>query len=208
MTMRNFRELLIRGMFLFLVLCVGCTSVDKQPLVKQTYSLNVSRGREGPSNTAAGILKVRRFRISSSFEGVGLVYRTGEVSYESDFYNEFLSSPASIITEITEKWLKESGVFENVTDDTSIVEARYLLEGKVSALYGDYSETDEPKAVVEILFSVMNNKTKKDSMAFQKTYRVSEGIDSRRPADLVRGYNQCLKKILTELEQDLRDSLQ
>jgi len=207
MTMRNLRELFIKGMFLFLVLCAGCTSVDKQPLEKQKYSLEVNRGGEMSSGTAAGVLKVRRFRASSSFEGIGLVYRTGEVSYESDFYNEFLSSPASIVTEIVQKRLEESRVFENVTDETSIVESMYVLEGKVVALYGDYVNTDKPSAVVEILFSVINNKIKKDSMVFQKSYRVSEGIDSRRPADLVRGYNRCLEKILTELENDLRESL-
>jgi cholesterol transport system auxiliary component len=207
MTIRIFQEFFMRGTFLFLVLFSGCMSVDKQPLLKQKYNLDVSRGGEMSSSTAAGVLKVRRFRASSSYEGMGLVYRTGEVSYESDFYNEFLSSPALIITEIVQKWLKESSVFENVTDDTSIIEARYLLEGKVVALYGDYVNTDKPSAVVEILFSVINNKIKKDSMVFQKSYRVSEAIDSRRPADLVRVYNRCLEKILTELENDLRESL-
>lgn len=207
MIMRDFRALFIRGLFVFLVLCVGCTSVDKQPLVKQRYSLNVSRSGERSSDTAAGVLKVRRFRVSSDFEGNGLVYRTGDVNYESDFYNDFLSSPASIITDTSQNWLEESGVFVNVTDDTSVVESGYVLEGKVVALYGDYVNTDEPKAVAEIMFSVINNKTGKDSMAFQKTYKCSEAINSCRPTDLVRGFNLCVKEILTEFEQDLRESL-
>lgn len=207
MIMRNFQALFIRGVFVILAVCAGCASVDKQPLVKQKYSLDVSYSGDSSGSSISGVLKVRRFRVSSNFEGNGLVYRTGEVRYESDFYNEFLSSPASIITEIVQNWLEESRVFENVTDDTSIVESGYVLEGNVPALYGDYVNTDEPMAVAKILFSVINNKVRKDSMAFQKTYRVSEGIDSRRPADLVRGYNRCLEKILMELEQDLRESL-
>jgi cholesterol transport system auxiliary component len=207
MIMWNLRALFIKGVFLFLAVCAGCGNLDKQPLTKQKYSLNVSQGVSDSGSSIAGVLKVRRFRIASDFEGTGLIYKIGKVHYESDFYNVFLSPPASIITEIVQKRLEEGGVFENVTDDTSVVESMYVLEGKVLALYGDYVNTDEPKAVVEILFSVIKNKSGKDTMAFQKAYRISEEIDSCKPAHLVIGFNRCLEKILTELEKDLRETL-
>ena len=207
MIIKNFRKLLVISLLLFLVSCTGCAGVDKQPLTKQKYSLNVSQGVSNSGSSIAGVLKVRRFRVASDFEGTGLIYRTGEVHYESDFYNVFLSPPASIITEIVQKRLEEGGIFENVTDDTSVVESMYVLEGKVLTLYGDYVNTDEPKAVVEILFSVINNKSGKDTMAFQKAYSISEEIDSCKPAHLVIGFNRCLEKILTELEKDLRETL-
>ena len=207
MIMRNFGILFIRGLFVFLVLYLGCTSVDKEPLLKQKYSLNVGHSENNSGDSISGVLKVRRFRIASDFEGTGLVYRTGEVNYESDFYNEFLSSPTSLITEVVRNRLETSKVFENVTDDTSIVESKYTLEGKVLALYGDYVTTDEPRAVVDIMFSIINNK-KQNTIAFQNTYRTSEEIDTHKPADLVRGFNHCIEKILIELEQDLRESFQ
>jgi cholesterol transport system auxiliary component len=171
------------------------------------YNLDVHRDGETGEQSLAKILKVRRFHIASGFEGSGLVYRTGKVSYESDFYNRFLSPPESIITETVQQWLSESRVFTNITDDRSVVESDYVLEGKVLSLYGDYINPDEPKAVFEIRFSLIDTKTVKHSMVFQKVYRVSSATVSRSPSDLISGYNNCMEEILTEFEKDLREFL-
>ena len=71
----------------FVWLLSGCGS--RQAYNKKYFVL--SAVRQGQA-TAAGtdfVLEVRRFTIDSAFAGRGLVYRTGQFEYESDFYSEF-----------------------------------------------------------------------------------------------------------------------
>ncbi len=110
------------------IICSGCAGMQGTNLEKQRYLLNVHR-QTGQSETAGElVVKVRGFHISSRFSGKPLTYRTGEVSYETDFYNEFLTSPASNITEEATKWLAQSGVFADVTGATSAAESDLLMD--------------------------------------------------------------------------------
>ncbi len=202
--MRNHRNHLIELVsicVLVSVLCSGCMDFQSANLEKQRYLL--SARRQGDEDGAAGklVVKVRRFHISSRFSGKSLTYRTGEVSYKTDFYNEFLTSPASNITEETTKWLGRSGVFADVAGVTSTAQADLLLEGTVASLYGDYSAEDAPRAVMEIRFVLLDNE---GAIQFRKSYPASVELGANTPDELIKGLSGCLEEILTNLENDLR----
>ena len=99
----------------------GCGS--RQAYDKKYYVLDAVRQAEPIRTDAESILEVRRFTIDSAFGGKGLVYRTGEYEYESDFYSEFLVSPAAMITDKTRNWLSGAGLFGTVLDVGSQVDA-------------------------------------------------------------------------------------
>ena len=92
-----------------LTMLSGCGS--RQAYDKKHYILNATRQGESRRAAMDSILDVRHFTIDSAFSGRGLVYRTGEFQYDSDFYSEFLTSPAAMITDKTRTWLAESGLF-------------------------------------------------------------------------------------------------
>jgi hypothetical protein len=150
------------------------------------------------------VLRIRRFRVSPGFEGKGFVYRKGNLNYASDFYNEFFISPASMIAEEVDKWLKESGLFKYVTSSSSPVEPTMELEGVISALYGDYRETEVPKAVLEIQFFLVRNASSRPVIVFQKTYHEESLIKGNSPDTLVEGWNLALEHILTKFETNLK----
>ena len=184
-----------------LVLVSGCGS--RQTYDKKHYILKAVRHGDSIQTEIGSILEVRRFTIDSAFAVKSLVYRTGEFEYESDFYNEFLVSPAAMITDKTRNWLAESGLFGTVPDVGSLVDPTHVIEGNITALYGDFRDMSSPKAVMEMRFFLLKVKTTGESTPiFGKTYQATVDIASENPQDLVEAFDKCLEDILTSLERD------
>ena len=150
------------------------------------------------------MLEISRFTIDSAFESKGLVYRKGKFEYETDFYNEFLVSPATMVTEKTRTWLSLSGLFAWVLDKGSCIEPTHTLEGNITALYGDLREQ---KSTMEIRIFLIANVARKESTILAKNYKASHGLNSKTIESLIEAFDSCLIQILTELEKDLREKL-
>ena len=194
-------------MFCVVIVIVGLISgcADSRIYAKQQYALKVNRGAAEQGRGGVGIVRVRRFQISEGFSGIGLVYRTSDVNYESDYYHEFMVSPVSIITEQSRRWLNDSGVFAGVVDTSSSVKAGYVLEGNMACLYGDYRDKESPKAVLEIEFTLISTKAMADPIVFRRTYTAVRAVEPANAASLVKGFNGCLSEILDSFEADLRN---
>ena len=190
------------------LLAAGCTvAPEKDYPVKQQYVLRAERAGRAEAANIAPNLRVRLFRISSPFSGTQLAYRRGDVTFETDFYNEFLAPPASMITAQTRQWLDSSDVFASVVDVGSLVDAKYLFEGNVIAIHGDYADEEKPTAVLEIQFFLIDDSGAGNTVTFHKTYRKTAPLTSDEPAKLVKGLNTCLSEILKTLEADLKTTL-
>jgi len=185
----------------------GCSIPVKEYPEKQQYVLDVSRPGKAAAPLGAGVAKVRQFRISSRFEETGLVYRTGEMRYEADFYNEFLTSPALLITEEARDWLGASGVFAQVVDARSGADADYTLEANVTALYGDFRDEKQPRAVMAISFLLLDEDGGGISIVSLEKYRSETALESNTAAELVKGWNKCLVEILAAAEKDLQKAV-
>jgi len=186
---------------LFLTL-MGCTTLNKNYPERNYYILNVSGQQRKLSPAPVTVLGVPRIDISPSFAGTEFVYRKGDLSYESDFYNQFFRPPASLITEESRKWLSESGLFKYVVDAT-YGQPNYVLEGNVNELYGDFRAHDTPKAVLGIQFFMIDETSTNPTIIFQNNYQREVAISSKSPAELVKGWNEALQQIMTALEEDL-----
>jgi cholesterol transport system auxiliary component len=193
------------GLFLLLFLLTGCFNISKSYPVKHYFMLSASKSEKLSSPKPNGILKIQRFRVSPQFDGQDFVYKKGNLNYESDYYNEFFIPPGLMIAEEVEKWLAGSGLFKYVMGFSSPVESTFELEGVVSALYGDYSDTESPKAVLEIQFFIVRNASSRPVIVFGKTYQEKTLIKGNSPDALVAGWNQALEHILARFEANLKD---
>jgi hypothetical protein len=183
----------------------GCFNFNKSFPEKRFFVLNVKRSGGPLSSPSDAVLRIRRFRVSPGFEGKGFIYRKGNLNYASDFYNEFFISPASMIAEEVDKWLKGSGLFQYVMSSSSPVEPTLELEGVISALYGDYRDTRVPKAVLEVQFFLVRNVSSRPVIVFQKTYHEETLLKENSPDALVAGWSLALEHILTQFETNLKD---
>ena len=182
----------------------GCFNFNKSYPEKHFFVLSAKRSEKLSVSKSDAILRIRRFRISPGFEGKGFVYRKGNLNYTSDFYNEFFISPAPMIAEEVRKWLTGSGLFQHVISSGSPVEPTVELEGVISALYGDFRNTEAPKAVLEIEFFLVGDVSSQPVIVFQKTYREETLIKGNFPDSLVVGWNLDMEHILTQLETNLK----
>jgi cholesterol transport system auxiliary component len=189
------------NLIVILLMTFGC---GPKPYNKRYYALGVQHQAKTTKSDNKFILDVRSFTIDSAFESKALVYRKGNFEYESDFYNEFLVSPAIMITEKTRNWLAASGIFERVLDKGNYIEPNHTLEGNITALYSDLREH---KAIIEMRIFLIANIDRKESTILARTYRTSRGLKSETTESLIEAFDICLKQILSDLEEDLREKL-
>lgn len=188
-------SLLLIVPFLFL----SCISTERaQP--ERRYHLIEAERSGAKSEQTAGIVRVRRFRISPRFDSRNLVYRTTDTAYETDFYNEFLTDPGSMLTESARKWLSASGRFKAVIDPSASLDEDAVLEGYVQTLYGDFRGA--PSANMEVQVYLLRRGGGEDAIVFQKLYSKSLPLAAKSTDALLKGYSQCLSLILAELESD------
>jgi hypothetical protein len=81
-----------------------------------------------------------------------------------------------------------------------------MLEGTVTALYGDYRATPV-KAVLGLEFVLVHDTAASIDMIWHNEYRKEVEVGDQSPEALVSGWNEALRVILTALEADMREAL-
>ncbi len=95
----------------------GC-SVSQPVPERVRYVLSAEREpAEGPG--AAGMLRVGRVRVAPLSERKGFVYRTGERTYETDFFHEFFAPPSTLLRDQVAAWLAAGGAFSSSSQSAS-----------------------------------------------------------------------------------------
>ncbi|MDY6852719.1 MAG: hypothetical protein SV487_11690 [Thermodesulfobacteriota bacterium] len=185
----------------------GCLGLERNYPEKHYFVLDVSRPKNSPALETGEVLRIRKFQISRRYQGKGLVYRTGDLSFESDFYNEFFVAPAALLTEETRKRLAGAGLFKHVIDAPSQALPEYILEGMVTSLYGDYRIPARPKAVLEVRFFLIQAARAPARIILENQYRREISMTENSPQALVKAWNKALELILSDFEQDIRKKL-
>jgi uncharacterized lipoprotein YmbA len=195
------RRMVVGAAVTLCVMMAGCLS-KKYP-VKQRHVMRIQRA--GASTPASlGVLRVGRMRVSPLFERKGFVYRTGDTTFEQDFYNEFFVPPGVLLRKATLDWMGASSLFSSVIDAADAATANWLLQGRMEKLYGDFRDGDAPRAVLAIEFTLLDLASPQHDVALRKTYAREVEAAVASPAAVMAAWNQALSQILAELEADLR----
>jgi len=183
----------------------GCSMGKEQADERRFFMLEATRTGKTPPPETSHLVAVKRFAMSPRFREKELVYRTGEVAYESDYYNQFLTSASAMVAEQTGAWLSRSGLFASVINTSSDVLPTHVIEGNVTALYGDVQGEGAGKAVMAVEFFVLDVAGDEPRVVFHGQYDAEAPFPPPLSAEgLVTVYNANLAKILTAFEKDLR----
>ena len=185
-----------------LLVAPGC-SLKKAYQAKSTYALEATRSQPAGRVASGVVLRVRPFTAVAPFDERVFHYRVEDVRFESDFYNEFVFTPRTLIGDQTRLWLQTASLFGAVLEPASRAEATHSLEGSVTALYADFRDGTAPKAVLEIRFLLLRDSSASQEIVLDKSYRQEVRLENRQPATLATGWSIGLKQVLTALEQDL-----
>ncbi len=209
-------------LILVLILLSGCTGLRQKPPAKNYFDLNIALpGFDTPMSyrhlsdpvlpaqnlSDAGItgkgatLLVKELLISPAFDSHAFVYRVKKDTYRTDFYNEFITYPARLITdEFTENLCGTALFSYPLTHKKQAIQ--YRLSGKIIKLYGDFMIPEKPQAVIEIRMILEQNTENAFTSVLNKTYRSNESVASAAPAQLVGGWKKGLESILSQFIAD------
>ena len=194
------------GALLALFTFSGCLKIQKEYPEKNQFVLEVARPPGERSTGSKNVLQVNEFQVVEPYQGKGFKYRRGELSLESDFYNEFFAAPGQMISEGLRKWLDDSGLFKLVVSRPGQILPTHFLEGTVESLYGDY-RSNPTKAVLEIELVLTKEEKGTAQIVFKKKYREEQPAQSQSAKDLVQAWNEGLQKIVQQFESDLRGKI-
>jgi cholesterol transport system auxiliary component len=183
----------------------GCVSLGHSQPEKQYYALEVVREGETIAALPGTMLDIRRFRASPPL-GRELVYRESDARYEADFYNQWFAVPDVMLTQQATNWLTAARLFQYVLDSSGSLSPTHILEGTVTALYGDY-RANPAKAIMGLQFVLVHDTAGSTEIIWQNQYRKEVAVTEQTPEALVSGWNKALRIILTDLEADMNKAL-
>jgi len=201
--MMRFTQMLRYAVLLLAIFVSGCVTLERTYPDKRYFVIEMGDTAKAPATQSDRVLLVSNLHISPRYAGTGFVYRTSATAYESDFYNQFLSAPGTMISEEIRKGLAAASGFRYLIGPASELTANYVLEGSVNALYGDFRDLNKPAAVLEIEFFLRNENSANPGIALHKRYEKSIPIGHRSPDALAKGWDQALEAIVANLVADL-----
>jgi len=186
-----------------LVVLTGCLA--RAPLKKESFSFSVSSPTNSSASASDRVLGIRSVEIASAYQGRLFVYRTGESAYERDPYAEFFVSPSESILHAFRSYLRDSGLFQSVTEPGSFLKPDLLAELHVSQLYGDFRDLKQPAAVLRMRLAIFDPQAQASGRpAFQKGYTRRIPFKTRTAGALMDAWNEGLKQIMADVVTDLK----
>ncbi len=201
--MKYLKFVTIIGCIVLLDIISGCSVFQKEYIGKKYFDLNVDLPPVKDTSGNQYPIIVKEFSINPAYDSHSFILRINKNEYTSDYYNEFVSYPASLITEKITENLGATPYFSPApaADQKEIM---YRLSGKIKQLYGDYQKSIDPKAVMEIRMILEKKTTSGFEMILNKSYLIQEAIPSRNPAQLVSGWNRGLGKIIVQFLENYK----
>lgn len=180
----------------------GCVKLSKPYPIKQYFVLEAKRpGASVPCSGAS--IRIKDPEISPLFSAKSFVYKTGDLEFATDFYNEFFIVPDRMVKTQIQDWLGKSGLFRRISPDPG-EKTDYVLESNIVNLYVDKTTA---KAVMEISFFLMSGAKGDGEIVWHGNYREEEPVRDASSAAMAAAFCRSLGNSLGHLETNLKDKV-
>lgn len=196
----------IRWIFILLLTVLGGCSFNTTQPARETGKFVIP---EPPANSAAsttsrpGVLRIGRFIVTPPFDARGLVYRTDELRYQADYYNEFFAAPDESIRARVAGYLAQARPYESVILADGL-NASYELRATIKELYGDIRPQAQPVAVLTIHWYLLSKSS--GEVLLNREYREHVLLTDGSPEALMRGFGDGLYRMLNLLVREFPPS--
>lgn len=188
----------------------GCISMSaKTPVIDEYVFSPPGEALAEPAKTDAAItVTLRRFSVAKPFDRQFFVYRYADNRIKRDYYNRFGVSPDMLLTQRSADILRSTDYITYVSTGNDRVECPYEIRGHVTELSGDYRDAASPQACLAIRFSVFDIRSYPARLLFERDYACTVAIKNKEAAQLVRGWQTCVRSIIDDLSADLSSVLE
>jgi uncharacterized lipoprotein YmbA len=186
---------------LLVLALAACNPLTRPSPVRQTYLLEPPMPA-AVARSQPGSVRVARVEVAAPFRGREFVYRVDPLRYETDFYDQFLVTPAAMFTEQTSRALAAARVFARVAPPGSGGDSDATLDGFVSALYAD-ARDGAPAGAELVVTYYLARQASGITPVWSHEYRRHVDLGERTPAAYAAALNQAFGEILAELTRDL-----
>ncbi len=183
------------------VVLAGCAVTRPAP-VKGTFLLDPA-APPAVAKSQASSMRVGTVNVAAPFRGKNFVSREGELRYETDFYNEFLVPPATMIGEITSRGLERAKAFTLVAPNNSATHTDWLLDGFVSSLFVDAREPAKMYAEVAVSYYLFRADSGTGMPVWTHDYRQRVPLAATTSQAYAAALNTAFAQILADLSRDL-----
>ena len=192
-----------------ILLSGGCAVGKRQPVQISYYLIGPEFAPEAALQDQPCVV-IRPVFAQASFREPQLVYRVTEVKYETDYYNRFMSSPPSQLTESISKWADSLDWTICPEEDVDMRMEHYVLRPVLEALYGDFRNKSRPAAHGEMQFTLSHviPDCKCSKVRLSKLYTARVPLEESSPTALVKAQGRVIEEILGQLKADLSEILQ
>jgi len=197
------RGLLLLLLLLLLAGLVGNGCLSKPALKQQTFAFQ-NPPLATTTSATGGVVAVHPISVSPLFNRPSFVYRTGPEAYETDSYAGFLVAPSKAIDIAVRAHLVSCGRFQNVVEPDSRLSADKAIEIHVAELYGDFSQSGRPAAVLTLRIAFFDaSDVKRRPLLLQKNYSRRVPLHQHTAVAVMAGWGAALDEIMTEVSNDL-----
>ncbi|MDZ4742147.1 MAG: hypothetical protein SGI98_01860 [Verrucomicrobiota bacterium] len=202
--------LLVITLFTGLVLMGGCGFSRQAAINREYYMLDVVKFTNESATPKKAVfpsvvIMVQPLGMTVAYDKKSFVYRTGEYTYESDFYRSFQEAPVILIEEQTYQWIQTKKLFGQVIRPGTLVKPNFMIYGYVYQMYGDYSVPGDFKAVLSVGYKILgHSKNLYDNVVLEKIYTQKVPLKDRDIQTLIDSYNTALKNVLLQLTADIK----
>jgi cholesterol transport system auxiliary component len=180
----------------------ACSAITRPAPVRQTF-LIAPPAVSPVAQPQPGALRVGNISVAAPFRGKSFVFRVDELRYETDFYDEFLVPPASMLTDQTTRALARARPFTRIAGPGATADAEFVLDGFVSALYADMREAGKPAADLAITYYLTPTAGGERTPIWSHEYRRHAPMRDASAAAYAEALNAAFAEIVAELARDL-----
>jgi len=185
-----------------LIALAACGCSFTPPPTPHYYMLNPGKPASMKALRPAGesaTASVSFVDVAAPFASDGFVYRISDGKWETDAYNQFVVSPADMMTSILRNWTRDSGLYGDVAMPGAGGKQDYLIDCDLTELYGDFQNPTQPEAVMTIEAQVFHNTKDGRVLLLRKTFTERQPVAARTPEALITAWNDALRIELNQL---------
>ncbi|MEX3070877.1 hypothetical protein AB3Y13_03570 [Vibrio alginolyticus] len=184
---------------LFLLFGCGMSQPVERP---KNYAIVADNPAKAYSKKYETLL-IDSVRVESPFNDTQMVFRLSDVSFESDYYNRYITEPSAIIENQISTSLTRSGVVGNTLPYNAGVTTNLVLKTVVTKLFGDFRKEEPPSAIIEIQFILVDSSSIRPTIIFDKKILRKVKVPERSASALAQGLGIALTETFAELAEEI-----